>query len=68
VAVNFNKDTGFFNYIYRIVTPETRDTAFKGLRVVASIAKDIKAIGIKLDEQDQPSIDQIFTWLVGKEA
>lgn len=44
---------GFFDLIYRIVTPETQDMVFSWLQIVNSLAKKIKALGIDLDTQDE---------------
>ena len=59
VAVYFDKNTGNFDYIYRIVTPETQDTAFDGLRT-ASVQT-----GMDVSIQVQPPIAQNFAGYTG---
>jgi len=53
VAVYFDEDTGNFDLIYRIVTPETQDTAFKGLHVPKYLTGKIKDLGLNRSEGEE---------------
>ena len=59
-AVYFDEDTGNFDLIYRIVTPDTQDTAFDGLHVPNYLAGKIKDLGIDLEYPDQLPLIQSF--------
>ena len=60
VAVYFDEDTGNFELIYRIATPETQNTAFEGLNVPKNLAGKIKDLGIDLEYPDRLPLIQSF--------
>jgi len=59
-TVYFDQVTGHFEYVYRIITPETQDTAFRGLYLTKGQIADISQLGIDVGTQDQPPAIQSF--------
>lgn len=59
-SIYVNEDTGHFEYIYRVITPETQDKALDQLPLTNYLTGKAREQGVNVGNQNQP-MSQTFT-------